>query len=363
MSQAEYDVARLTVRLGAIAENYRTCRRLAGRAVAAGVVKADGYGMGAAPVARTLAAQGCGTFFVARLEEGITLRPVVPKARIFVFDGAREASVAALVTHNLTPVLNSLDEIALWSQQARGRDAAIHIDTGMSRLGLSPSELSVLAAETGQRLAGLNLVLVMSHLACAEECESPMNREQLGRFRAGLAQLPPAPASLSSSGGILLGQDYAFDLVRPGLALYGGNPCAGRPNPFAVVARLTARILQLRRVDKGECVGYGATFQVEQPMRLATVALGYADGLLRALGNRGAGAIGGRKAPIVGRVSMDLMTLDVTDMPDLVPGAEVELLGDTVRLEDVAQAAGTASYEVLTRLGGARIPRTYEDAA
>ena len=362
MSQSTYDVACLTVRLGAIAENYRTCRRLAGRVAVAGVVKADGYGMGAAPVTRALAAQGCDTFFVARLEEGIALRPIAPKARIFVLDGVREASVSALVAHNLTPVLNSLEEITLWSGEARGRDAAIQFDTGMNRLGLSPAELSVLAAETGQRLAGVNLVLVMSHLACADDSASQMNPDQLARFKAGLAQLPPAPASLSSSGGILLGQDYVFDLVRPGLALYGGNPQAGRPNPFAVVARLTGRVLQLRRVDKGECVGYGATFQVERPMRLATVALGYADGLLRALGNRGAGAIGGRKAPIVGRVSMDLMTLDVTDMPDLAPGTEVELLGDTILLDDVAAVAGTASYEILTRLGGARIPRHYEGA-
>src|SRR5215472_4341416 len=239
MGQSEYDVARLTVRLGAIQENYRTCARLAGRAAAAGVVKADGYGLGAIQSTRALLAAGCDTFFVARLEEGIAIRPVAPKSRIFVLDGARAESVPALVAHNLTPVLNSLDEIALWSAGARGRDAAIHFDTGLSRLGLPPSELAVLAAETGQRLAGINLVLVMSHLACAEDPTSPMNREQLSRFRAGLAQLPPAPASFASSGGIFLGEDYAFDMVRPGIALYGGNPQAGRPNPMAVAARLT----------------------------------------------------------------------------------------------------------------------------
>jgi alanine racemase len=358
MGQSEYDVARLTVRLGAIQENYRTCARLAGRAAAAGVVKADGYGLGALQSTRALLAAGCDTFFVARLEEGIAIRPVAPKSRIFVLDGARAESVPALLANNLTPVLNSLDEIALWSAAARGRDAAIHFDTGLSRLGLPPFELSTLAAETGQRLAGINLVLIMSHLACAEDPDSPMNREQLSRFRAGLAQLPPAPASFASSGGIFLGADYAFDMVRPGIALFGGNPQAGKA--MAVAARLTGRVLQLRRVDKGESVGYGATFQVERPMRLATVALGYADGLLRALGNRGAGAIGGRKAPIVGRVSMDLMTLDVTDIPALAPGAEIELLGDTILLDDVAAAAGTAAYEVLTRLGGGRVARVYE---
>jgi len=358
MSQSGFEVARLTVRLGAVAENYRTCRRLAAGAAVAGVVKADGYGLGAAEIAHALLTQGCDTFFVARLEEGIALRPITPKARIFVLDGVREQSAAALVEYNLTPVLNALDEIALWAQTARGRDAAIHIDTGMSRLGLSPTELAVLAAETGQRLAGINPVLVMSHLACADDPSDATNFTQLDRFRAALAQLSPMPASLASSGGILLGPDYAFDLVRPGIALYGGNPRKGSKNPFGVAARLTGRILQLRRVDKGESVGYGATFRVERPMTLATVALGYADGLMRVLGNRGAGAIGGHKVPIVGRVSMDLVTLDVSDVPAATSGAEVEFLGDTVLLEHVAEAAGTANYEILTALG-ARIPRVY----
>lgn len=358
------EVARLTVRLGAIAENYRRCRALAGTAAVAGVVKADAYGLGFAEAARTLAGEGCDSFFVARLEEGIALRPVVPAARIFVLDGVRPASAPALVAHNLTPVLNSLDEIALWSGEARGRDAAIHLDTGMSRLGLPPDELAVLTAEAGQRLSHINLVLLMSHLACADDPKAAMNGLQRDRFRAALAQLPPAPASLASSGGLLLGRDYAFDLARPGIALYGGNPQAGQPNPFAVAARLTGRILQLRRVDKGESVGYGASFRAEGPMALATVALGYADGLMRALGNRGRGVLAGHSAPMVGRVSMDLVTLDVTKIPEPLRsvGAEVELLGDTVTLEEAAAAAGTANYEILTALG-ARIARHYEAAA
>lgn len=364
MTRTSYDVACLTVRLGAIARNYRLCRTLSSGAAVAGVVKADGYGLGATQAARTLAAEGCDTFFVARLEEGIALRPVVPQARIFVLDGVSAETVPALVGHALTPVLNSLDEIALWAQGARGRDAAVHLDTGMSRLGLPPAELAVLAAEAGQRLTGINPVLWISHLACADDPDDAMNPRQLARFRAALAQLPPGPASLASSGGILLGRDYAFDVVRPGIALYGGNPQIGGENRFAVAARLTGRILQLRRVDKGETVGYGATFRVERPMSLATVALGYADGLMRALGNHGAGAIAGVKAPIAGRMSMDLTTLDVTAVPaDAVfVGADVELLGDVVRLEEVATAAGTAPYEILTALG-ARIPRRYVDEA
>ncbi len=356
------DLARLTVRLNAIAENYRTCQRIADAAGMSGVVKANAYGLGMAEAARTLLSAGCDTFFVARLEEGIALRPVVPKSRIFVLEGARADVVPALVANDLIPVLNSLDEIDLWTRDAHGRDAAIHIDTGMSRLGLPPDELAVLAKEQ-RRLVGLRLVLLMSHLACADDPQSPMNAQQLSRFRATLACLPPAPASLSSSGGILLGRDYHFDLVRPGIALYGGNPQSARPNVFAVAARLTARILQVRRVDKGDSVGYGATFRVGRPTTLATVAVGYADGLMRVLGNRGVGAIGGVNAPIVGRVSMDLATLDVTDVPErlLHAGADVEFFGDTISLDDIAAAAGTAPYEILTSVS-ARIPRRYEGA-
>jgi alanine racemase len=200
----------------------------------------------------------------------------------------------------------------------------------------------------------------MSHLACADDPASAMNRLQRDQFRGALARLPSASASLASSGGILLGRDYCFDLVRPGLALYGGNPQPGNANPFYVAAVLSGRILQLRRVDKGEPVGYGATYQAERPSTLATVGLGYADGLMRAIGNRGMGAIGGKRAPVVGRVSMDLVTLDVTDIArhGLAPGAEVEFLGDTITLEELAAAANTASYEILTSLG-TRIERRY----
>jgi alanine racemase len=354
----------LTVHLGAVIENYRLCRTLAG-CDAAGVVKADAYGLGMEPVARALASTGCDTFFVARLEEGIRLRALLPAARIFILDGAAEESAPALIAQRLTPVLNSLDEIEAWSKAARAQrtslDAAIHVDTGMNRLGLPPAELSILAKEYAQRLAGIALVLVMSHLACSDNPSSTMNATQLERLRAALAALPTAPASLSASGGVLLGKEYAFDLVRPGIALYGGNPQHDLPNPFRTVARLTGRIHQLRRVDKGEGVGYGATFHTARPTTLATVGLGYADGLMRAIANRGAGAVGGVRARIVGRVSMDLITLDVTDIPSADLGREVEFLGDTISLEEMAQAAGTANYEILVRLGS-RFPRTHVGA-
>ena len=356
----DFEPARLVVRLGASGANWRECVRRAGAAQVAGVVKADGYGLGMGPVARALGAQGCETFFVARLSEGAALRGVLPRARIYVLDGAQ--AIPALVAHNLTPVLNSLAEIAAWAKAAPGLGAAIHVDTGMNRLGLPPEELAILAAEASVRLRGIPVTLVMSHLASADDPSSPMNAVQLSRFRAALAALPPAPASLASSGGVMLGKDYMFDRVRPGLGLYGGNPMNEKPNPFATVAVLTGRILQLRRVDKGETVGYGASFRAGRESVLATVALGYADGLMRALGNRGAGAIGGVRAPIAGRVSMDLVTLDVSGVPGAELGGEVEFLGDTISLDEFAAAANTVPYEILTSLG-ARVPRHYEDAA
>ena len=355
----DFEAARLTVRLGAVASNFREFQRMAGAATVAGVVKADAYGMGMVPVAKQLAAIGCDTFFVARLQEGIALRPAVPRARIFVLDGAPREAVPALIAYRLTPVLNSLADVENWSGAAR--DAAIHFDTGMSRLGLPAEELTVLVSERARRLAGINVVLAMSHLACADDPRASMNRVQLDRFRAALATLPPAPASLSSSGGAMLGRDYAFDMIRPGVGLYGGNPQPNGPNPLSTVAVLTGRILQLRSIVPGETVGYGATYVASRPTMLATAGLGYTDGLMRALSNRGSGAIGGVRAPIAGRVSMDLVTLDVTDVPQssLRIGADVEFIGDSISLEEIAVASNTASYEILTSLAR-RVPRHYE---
>ena len=360
----DFEAACVTVRLGAIVANFKTAQRLAGPAAVAAVVKADAYGTGAVPVTRALIEAGCDTFFVARLEEGIALRPLAPKARIFVLDGAQPDMVSALLVHNLTPVLNSIADIAAWSAAARETgaelDCAIHIDTGMNRLGLSAPELSTLAAEHAKRLERLRVVLWMSHLACSDDTASRMNRVQLDRFKTALAMLPPAPASLSSSGGIMLGKDYAFDMVRPGLALYGGNPQPVMKNPFATAVRVTAKILQLRRAEKGETVGYGATFTTKRRSLLATAGLGYADGVLRALSNSGAVAVGGARAPVAGRVSMDLVTFDVTDVPGpLAAGDEVELVGDTITLEEIAAAANTISYEILTLLSH-RASRRYE---
>lgn len=358
-----FEPSRLTIRLGAIVENFRRVQQLAAPAAAAAVVKADAYGLGMPFVAGALGSRArCDTFFVARHSEGIALRPLVPDARIYVLDGAPPEAVPALIANRLTPVLNSITEVAAWSAAGRAMqsdlDAALHVDTGMNRLGVPTDELAVLAAEAAKRFRFIRIVLVMSHLACADDPSSPMNPMQLDRFRTALAMLPAAPASLASSGGVMLGKDYAFDLVRPGLGLYGGNPQPMKPNPFVVAARLTGRVLQVRRVDKGEGVGYGAIFRAGRPAEIATVSLGYADGLMRANGNRGSAVIEGARVPIVGRISMDLVTLDITGMEPVRVGTEVEFVGDTITLEELAANSGTANYEILTSLSH-RAERVY----
>ncbi|HTT98870.1 MAG TPA: alanine racemase [Rhizomicrobium sp.] len=362
---SDFETARLTVRLGAIASNFREFQRISGTSVAA-VVKADAYGMGMKAVAAHLLGGGADTFFVARLEEGVALRAIVPDARILVLDGAPDDAVAALVAYRLIPVLNSLAQISAWSAAARKHkrilDGVVHFDTGMSRLGLPRDELSLLVADGAKRLNGINVILWMSHLACADDPNNSMNALQLDRFRSALAALPAGPASLSSSAGVMLGKDYSFDMVRPGVGLYGGNPQPGSSNPFATAAVLTARILQVRKIENGESVGYGATFRATRPTILATAAIGYTDGLMRSLGNRGAGAIRGARAPVAGRVSMDLITLDVTHIPGATVGTDVEFIGDTISLEEIAMNAGTAAYEILTSLAR-RVPRHYEAGA
>jgi alanine racemase len=348
--------AELTVRLGALADNYREVQRRAPNASAYPVVKANAYGLGLDHVAPALATAGADTFFVARIEEGMALRALLPNVRIFVLDGTSAATAPAFLTHRLIPVLNSPEEVAHWSElgkrERKKLEAAVQIDTGMNRSGVSYSELAQLERHFKQAFANVDLKLVMSHLACADEPDHAMNRAQLERFRAALARLPTAPASLAATAGIELDRDYHFDVVRPGMALYGGKPILSRPNPYRTVAILTSRVLQLRRVDKGETVGYGATFAAARPTILATVAVGYADGLMRANGGKGKALVGGVRVGFAGRISMDLAVIDVTDVPAaaLGTGLEAEFLGETITLEDVAEAAGTISHEVLTAI-------------
>ncbi len=349
--------ALLTIDLGAVADNYRRlCRQLGGVACAA-VVKADAYGLGMAHVAAALHRAGARTFFVAQLGESIALRGLLGReCEIYVLNGVAAGPLAEFRAHGVHPVLNSLGEIEAWAAAARAAGAAwpaaVHVDTGMSRLGLPADELGILAAEHG-RLEGIELRYVMSHLACADQPGHPLNAEQLARFRAARARLPPAPASFANSSGLFLGSEYHFDLGRPGVALYGVNPTPGHPTPMRQVVRLQGKILQVREIDAPQTVGYGATHRAAGPSRIATVALGYADGYLRSLSNRGSAWLGDQRVPVVGRVSMDLITLDVSGVPEAAarPGAFVDLIGPDLSADEVAAAAGTIGYEILTALG------------
>ncbi|MCP5368140.1 MAG: alanine racemase [Hyphomicrobiales bacterium] len=346
----------LTIDLDAVAANWRLLRDRLGGAECAGVVKADAYGLGAERVAPVLAAAGCRTFFVAQIEEGIALRPLLPDAEIHVLNGLFPKTEILFEDYGLIPVLNSLGDLAAWrafcAGLGRALPADLHVDTGMSRLGLPQDEMAALADDPGL-LDGVDLRLVISHLACADEPDHPLNGAQLAEFRQVRRALPGGRASLANSAGVFLGPDYHHDLARPGIALYGGAPTGQGPNPMAQVIGLQGKILQVREIDTPRTVGYGATHAVAGRRKIATVPVGYADGFLRSLSNRGHGWIGGCRVPIVGRVSMDLITLDVTDAPaDAArPGALVDLIGPRNPVDAVAADAGTISYEILTGLG------------
>lgn len=350
--------AHLTVDLAALARNWRHLAGKVGSARCAAVVKANGYGLGAVPVAQALAEAGCTTFFVAQTGEAVQLRAALPDPEIYVLHGPGPNEAPTYRQHRLRAVLSSDMQIDLWRSDGRTfgpQPAVLHVDTGMNRLGIS-----AVAAQGLDRDRDLALVQVMSHLACADRPEHPLNQQQLDRFRAVRALFPGMPASLANSAGIFLGPDYHFDLVRPGIALYGGNPVPGQPQQMAEVVHLQGRILQVRDVDSSMTVGYGATHQVTAPARIATVAVGYADGYLRALSNRGYGVIGGVRVPVIGRVSMDLLTLDVSAVPPgiALPNALVSLLGGGADLGELGSLAASFDYELLTRLGG-RFARHY----
>lgn len=352
--------ARLVVNLRAIAANYRKIAALAAPAKTAAAIKADAYGLGLAPVARCLAKAGCEIFFVAHYAEGVALRAVLPGARIYILHGLPDDMADRYIAKRLQPVLNSLAEITTW-RKADGQlsGAILNFDTGISRLGMSENEAAKLVAEPGL-LAGVRVDFVMSHLSCADEPAHPMNTQQLAAFNKLRDLFPGIPASLANTAGILLGPTYRYDLVRPGIGLYGGSPDGTGNSPFQGAVTLYAKILQLRDIDSKDYVGYGATYRPGGPARIAVAGIGYADGYMRALGNSGFGAIGGHKAPCVGRISMDLCAFDVSSVPDELcgPGGEIELIGPNVPVENVAADAGTINYEILTRLGG-RFARSY----
>lgn len=358
------DAAVLEVDLGAVAANWRSLRARHPAGAVAAVVKADGYGLGAAPVAARLHRESCAHFFTAHLAEAVAIRAAVPGAMVAALNGLWPGDTPEYAAHDVLPVLGSLGEVEAWSAEARrlGRTlpALLHVDTGMNRLGLPAVELDRLAAEP-ERLAGVSVRYVMTHLVSAEDPADGVNERQRVRFAAACARLPAAPRSLANSSGIFLGPAYASDLARPGAALYGINPTPGEANPMAGCVRLRARIVQVRDVAAGERVGYNGIWTAPRPARIATVTVGYADGLLRALSNAGEARFDGAPVPLVGRVSMDLTTFDVTAAPGAVAGAWIELIGPHLSPDAVAERAGTNGYEILTALGR-RYRRVYAGA-
>jgi alanine racemase len=348
--------ARLIIDLAAIAGNFRFLATRVRPAKVGVAVKADAYGLGMARVAPALLEAGARTFFVAWLEEGIALRRFLPDVEILCLNGIAPGAAEAYAAHRLTPVLGSLEEIAEWraTSHGGGAPAGLQIDSGMARLGLSAEEVDRLVADR-RPFDGLNLTLVMSHLACGDDPDEPMNLAQRASFERdrGRLGLDHLRSSLAASGGSFREYDFHLDLVRPGAALYGLAPLMGEANPMAQVVRLQAKILQVRRVDRGMTVGYGATHRTTRPSRLATISAGYADGYFRSLSNRGHAYLGPVRVPVVGRVSMDLLTLDVTDAPpeEARRGAWVDLIGPDHTVDDLAAEAGTIGYEILTALG------------
>lgn len=365
--QTEAACSLLTIDLTAVTDNWRLLSDRAAPAACAAVVKADAYGLGIDPVAPALADAGCTLFFVAMLDEGLRLRRLLPQVEVAVLGGLLPGTAPIFLRDRLIPVLNDLGQVERWrTETAKAEQAApaiLHVDTGMNRLGLDPAEAGMLAADPAL-LDGIEITYVMTHMACADEPAHPLNSAQLARFREALAAVrgtaPGVKGSLAASSAIFLGSDYHFGLVRPGAALYGVNPTPGAPNPMRQAVRLEGRVLQVRHVDSGEGVGYGATRHCDKPSKIATVATGYADGYLRALSNRGIARIAGHEISMIGRVSMDLLTFDVTDLPEglVYPGGLVELLGDGYTPDDAARDAGTIGYEILTSLGG-RYARRY----
>ncbi|HKZ97208.1 MAG TPA: alanine racemase [Hyphomicrobiaceae bacterium] len=362
----------ITIDLGQLGANWQALAKLVHPAQCGAVVKANAYGLGADRVVPALARAGCRTFFIATATEAHAARRLVPSATLFALDGLLPGAGSDLRRAGAVPVLSSLAEVREWASLVEGQaekvPTALHVDTGLNRLGMPEHEVEELVRDS-RILDRLDVRLVMSHLVSADDPEDPRNERQLAAFERLRGRLPRAPASLAASDGLMLGARYHFDLVRPGYALYGGQAFRGGPTPVGPVVRVSARILQIRDVAPGETVGYSASWRARRASRVAVVAAGYADGLPRSLsapdGHAGGMiAIRGRPAPIVGRVSMDLITVDVTELGDLAleRGELVDLIGPGLTIEAMGSAAGTIGYEVLTRLGP-RFPRVYVDEA
>jgi len=373
ISAIEEAGARLTIDLKALAANYRLLAERAGPAECAAVVKADAYGLGADRIVPALAKAGARTFFVALANEARKLRAVSGNSTVYVLNGLTPGAAAAYAEIGARPVLCTSDEVAEWAAFCRAANkrlpAALHVDSGMNRLGLSLPEVRALAQEKNGALEEFELALVMSHFVSSEIADDPLNARQIADFAALHALFAGVPASLANSSGIFLRQKPHFDLVRPGYALYGGNPLPGLPNPMAPVVRLEARVMQLREIAAGATVGYNAQWTALRPSRLATLALGYADGFPRPAGGLdkkpgGSAIIAGRPCPIVGRVSMDLVVADITGLEETAVrrGDWACVLGPEIGVDALGEAGGTIGYDILTRLGR-RFARLYVDGA
>ncbi|GAA6196223.1 alanine racemase [Pseudophaeobacter sp.] len=341
--------AKLTINLDALVTNWQNLNAMTNCETAA-VVKANGYGLDAARVAKALATGGARNFFVAAAEEGVALRRALgPGPGISVFSGHMEGDTRLLKEFQLAPMLNSLDQMLRHFETLPGHTFGVQLDSGMNRLGMEPAEW----AAVRDIALGQKPVLLMSHLACSDEPSHPMNAQQLQVFREMTDGLE-VPRSLAATGGILLGRDYHFDLCRPGVGLYGGAPY-GDALP---VVQLDLPVIQTRDVEPGESVGYGNTWVAQAPSRIATVAAGYADGLHRTMMNHGIDLFAGKtRCPVVGRISMDLITVDITALSE-VP-ASLTLLNEVQTVDHLATAAGTIGYEILTSMGH-RYARTYQ---
>ncbi|MDR0254009.1 MAG: alanine racemase [Brucellaceae bacterium] len=354
----------LTIDLAALRANYKIIADKISPTKAAAVVKADAYGLGIDKVAPQFYAAGCRDFFVAHLSEALKLQPHIGKdATIYILNGLQPQTEEVCAAHNIVPVLNSLEQLRNWTALAKAQNctlpALLQIDTGMSRLGLSEQELQALVADLSL-LDGADIKFIISHLASGDNMQSPQNKAQLERMQAALKFLPKHAVAFSNSGGTFMDNSYHYDLARPGIALYGGAAQENQPNPMQPVVSLQARVIQCRTVPTKTLVGYGGSYETQAETRIATIAVGYADGWLRHLSNKGAAFYGDVRLPIIGRVSMDSITLDVSALPEgtLQLGSLVELIGAHQTLEQVAQDAGTIAYEILTSLGN-RYHRIY----
>ncbi len=364
------ETAILNIDLDALAENYQLLNKLSGKTRCAAVVKADAYGLGVIPVVDRLIRENCKIFFVANLNEACQIRKASPDISIFNMGGLNPNTANIHCNNNITPVLNTTDEIIEWANHTKNIDpsksgAAIQFNTGMNRLGLQYNTLQDLIKFN--KLGDFKIELIMSHLACADEPDHPLNRSQLQEFSKIRKLLPDTPASLCNSAGILLGPDYHFDIVRPGISLYGGCATIQGPNRMKPVAYLNGRIAQVQHVQAGQSIGYGAIQTLKRDSRIATISIGYADGFFRYLGStdyqqKSSVAIGEYLAPVVGRVSMDLITVDITDIPEELVHRSmfVEIIGRHILVEDLARQGSTIGYEILTSLGN-RYKRIYRE--